>query len=143
VPATGGARDGPYGDLSAAGTAQAVVQELSARRAAWLGSVRVGAAPSATVAGSTAAAADAAAQRTLRAAGLSYRHLALSVREVSVLEASPGSAVVRATTDVSGYEVVDAAGRVRYRVQPRRGTPAVLHLVRTARGWRVRAVTAP
>jgi serine/threonine protein kinase len=136
-------RDGPHGDLAAAGTARAVVQELTARRAAALGSPRSQGLGSTTLPGSAAAVADTAARRSLLATGLSYRRLVLSVRDVSVVVAGADEAVVRATTDASGYDVVDASGRLRYRVPPRRGSPALLHLVRTARGWRVRAVTAP
>jgi hypothetical protein len=59
-----------------------------------------------------------------------------------VVSASRDRAVLRVVTDASGYDVVDRNGRLRARVPPRRSAPALLSLVRTPHGWRVRAVTA-
>ena len=136
------ARDGPYGDLRRAGTAPEVVRELLVRRAAELGATGAEH-PTTTVPGSPAAAVDAAEWRSLAAAGLSYRRLRLSAREVSVRSASRTRAVVQVTADTSGYDVVDQAGRVRSRVPPRPAERVLLHLVLTDQGWRVAAVTAP
>jgi hypothetical protein len=117
------------------------VRDLLARRAAELAAPRLGV-PATTVPGSPAAAVDAAARRSLVTAGLSYRRLRLTLREVSVRSASHTTADVLVSADTSGYDVVDEAGRVRSRVPPRAGPPALLHLVRTAQGWRVASVTA-
>jgi hypothetical protein len=135
------ARDGPYGDLRRPGTARDVVRDLLVRRAAELAGPRSGIAET-TVPGSPAAAVDAAARRSLVTARLSYRRLRLTLREVSVRSASNTAADVFVIADTSGYDVVDEAGRVRSRVPPRAGAPALLHLARTARGWRVASVTA-
>jgi hypothetical protein len=138
----GPARDGPYGDLRRPGTARDVVRDLLARRAAELGASRSYIAAT-TVPGSPAAAVDAAARRSLVTAGLSYRRLRLTLREVSVRSVSRTAADVLVVADTSGYDVVDEEGRVRSRVPPRAGAPSLLHLARTARGWRVAWVRAP
>jgi hypothetical protein len=139
-------RDGPFGDLRRPGTVDRVVRELLARRAAELGAApgpRNVDSPTTTLPGSPADVADAAARRSLRTAGLSYRRLRLSARDLSVRAATGDRAQVALTLSTSGYDVVDSAGRVRWRVPPARASAQVLHLVRAPRGWRVESVTAP
>jgi hypothetical protein len=123
--------------------ARDVVRQLVDRRAREVTGIPGAEGAATTLPGSPAAVADAAARHSLLTAGLSYRRLRLSAQDVSVVAASPDRAVVRVTTEASGYDVVDERGLVRSRVPPSRGSPTLLHLVRTGQGWRVATVTAP
>ncbi len=92
--------------------------------------------------GSVAARADTAAVAGLAARGLRYRGLRLTPRAVRLVNATSARATVDVVVDVSRYDVVDPAGRVRRHVPADPGQRTRMDVVRTATGWRVADVHA-
>lgn len=83
---------------------------------------------------------DAAAVRTLRAAGTRYEGLRYRVTDVTVRSAGADRAVLRATVGVGAHRVVRPGDDTDVIAVP--GEPVLVEVVRTADGWRLEALRA-
>lgn len=127
---------------------QAVVQDLSNRRAAALVAADAQRLTAVDVSASEAWTADAAVIGRLQSDGLRYADLSFTVRTAELVrggaspDTEPGTVVVRVEVDTGAYAVTeDGGGRGSTRTVPAvLGKPLDLHLTWTARGWRTTAV---
>jgi serine/threonine protein kinase len=121
---------------------RSIVQALEARRAAAFTQARPALLHSVYVAGSADLRADLATAESMQRRGLRAQRFAARVRAVDLIARSAGEVHLRVVDALSAYTLVDVDGLAHGGGIARPARTVNMALVKTAAGWRIRAVTA-